>query len=89
MYYIPDGTKRCGYYQCEKCGLRFLSLKTDDTEECLDCSEEFDPEIGPDEEQASIERTAKLIQVLEDEEEIQKMDMLLSLAITGGDYNWI
>lgn len=89
MYYVPDGTKRCGYYQCEKCGLRFLSLKIDDTEECLDCREEFDPEIGPDEEMSSVEQTAKLIQVVEGEEEVQKMDMLLSLAITGGDYSWI
>lgn len=89
MYYIPDGTKKCGYYQCEKCGLRFLSLNTEDAEECLDCREEFDPEIGPDEVMASDEKTAKLIQILEDEEEIQKMDMLLSLAITGGDYSWI
>ena len=45
MYYVPDGTKQCGYYECKKCGNRFLSLQT--------------------------------------------MDALLSLAITGGDFNWI
>ena len=25
MYYVPDGTKTCGYYECKKCGNRFLS----------------------------------------------------------------
>ncbi len=43
MYYVPDGTKECGYYECKKCG----------------------------------------------EEEVEKMDTLLSLALTGGDYSWI
>ena len=28
MYYVPDGTKTCGYYECKKCGNRFLSLQT-------------------------------------------------------------
>lgn len=28
MYYVPDGTKQCGYYECKKCGNRFLSLQT-------------------------------------------------------------
>lgn len=89
MYYVPDGTKKCGYYQCGKCGLRFLTLTADPVEECPDCREEYDPEIGPDEEPVSPEKTAKLIQVLEGEEEVRKMDMLLSLAVTGGDYGWI
>ena len=26
MYYVPDGTQMCGYYECEECGNRFLSL---------------------------------------------------------------
>lgn len=29
MYYVPDGTELCGYYECEECGNRFLSLATD------------------------------------------------------------
>lgn len=27
MYYVPDGTKECGYYECKKCGNRFLSMQ--------------------------------------------------------------
>ena len=32
---------------------------------------------------------AELIQKIEGEEEVEKMDTLLSLALTGGDYSWI
>lgn len=28
MYFVPNGTKECGYYECKKCGYRFLSLQT-------------------------------------------------------------
>lgn len=89
MYYVPDGTKRCGYYECKECGSRFLSLKIGPQMVCPDCGEEPDMEIGPDEEMAQAVETAKLVQVIEGEEEVEKMDGLLSLAITGGDYNWI
>lgn len=37
----------------------------------------------------TISESAKLIKVIEGNAEIEKMDALLSLAITGGDYNWI
>ena len=76
MYYVPDGTKECGYYECKKCGSRFLSLQTMNTIPCPDC--------GMD-----IEDTAVLVEKITGEEEVEKMDSLLSLAITGGDYNWI
>ena len=33
--------------------------------------------------------TAVLLQKIEGEEEVEKMDALLSLAITGGDFDWI
>lgn len=46
-------------------------------------------EIGPDEEMPQISEDAKLVKMLEGEEEIEKYDQLLSLAVTGGDYNWI
>ena len=46
-------------------------------------------EIGPDEEMPAIKEDAKLVQMLTREEEIEKYDQLLSLAVTGGDYNWI
>jgi hypothetical protein len=46
-------------------------------------------EIGPDEEMPTIIESAKLIQMIRGAEEVEKMDTLLSLALTGGDYNWI
>ena len=46
-------------------------------------------EIGPDESMEDILDTAQLLQKIEGEEEVKKMDALLSLAITGGDCNWI
>ena len=78
MYYVPDGTKQCGYYECKKCGNRFLSLQTMTRIPCPDCASEIDYEIGPDETLADVTDT-----------EVAKMDALLSLAITGGDFNWI
>lgn len=89
MYYVNDGTKRCGYYECEACGYRFLDIRTDAEIECPDCTAAWDPEIGPDEVMPSGEKTAKLQRILEGTEEVEKMDVLLSLAITGGDYSWI
>ena len=56
---------------------------------CPYCGEEPDMEIGPDEEMPQISEDAKLVKMLEGEEEIEKYDQLLSLAVTGGDYNWI
>ena len=89
MYYVPDGTKQCGYYECKKCGNRFLSLQTMTRIPCPDCAAEIDYEIGPDETLADVTDTAVLLQKIEGEEEVAKMDALLSLAITGGDFNWI
>lgn len=88
MYYVPDGTTRCGYYECKDCGSRFLSLETADEIVCPDCEKEFDPEIGPDEEMVCSKPSAKLISICEGED-VEKMDTLLSLAITGGNYEWI
>ena len=88
MYYVPEGTKKCGYYQCERCGGKFLSLQTMKTIDCTYCAEEIDMEMGPDEDMTEVKDTAKLIEVLEGED-VEKMDTLLSLAITGGNYDWI
>ena len=52
------------------------------------CGEEVDMELGPDEEMPEIKEDAKLLKVIEGEE-IERMDGLLSLARTGGDFNWI
>ena len=37
----------------------------------------------------TIVEEAKLIEMIRGEEAVEKMDTLLSLAITGGDYTWI
>ena len=89
MYYVPEGTKVCGYYECKKCGKRFLSLQTMKQIPCPDCAAEIDYEIGPDESLEDLLETADLKQKMEGEEEVEKMDALLSLAVTGGDFEWI
>ena len=89
MYYVPDGTARCGFYECKKCGNRFLSLQVTPKTACPSCEAEIDYEIGPGESLEDLLETAELLQTVEGEEEVEKMDALLSLAITGGDYTWI
>ena len=42
MYYVPDGTELCGFYECEECGNRFLSLKIVPKLVCPYCGEEPD-----------------------------------------------
>lgn len=89
MFYVPDGTEMCGYYECEDCGNRFLSLTIGPKIVCPYCGEEPDMEIGPDEEMPASVEHAKLLEVIRGAEEVEKMDTLLSLAVTGGDYTWI
>ena len=55
---------------------------------CPYCGEEPDMELGPDDEMPDTLESVTLIKVLEGEE-VEEYDTLLSLAITGGDYNWI
>lgn len=88
MYYLPDGTRKCGFYECRVCGSRFLSLHLERMIVCPDCERDMDPEIGPDEEMALGQETARLLEVIEGDD-VEKMDHLLSLAITGGDYEWL
>lgn len=88
MYFVPDGTKRCGFYECEDCGSRFLSLQIGPRIICPYCGEAPDMEVGPDEEMPEIHEAAVLKEVIEGEN-VEKMDTLLSLALTGGDYSWI
>lgn len=87
MYYVPDGTKICGFYECEKCGERFLSTTIGPKIICRYCGELPDYEIGPDDEMPVAEENAKLLEVVEDDN-VERYDTLLSLAITGGDYEW-
>ena len=88
MFYVPDGTERYGFYECEDCGSRFLDLKIGPAIVCPYCGEEPNMEIGPDEEMPKAKESAKLMQMLEGED-VEKYDTLLSLALTGGDYSWI
>ena len=88
MYYVPDGTERCGFYECSDCGNRFLDIRIAPSIICPYCGEDVDMEVGPDEEMPKAVESAKLIQMLEGED-VEKYDTLLSLAITGGDYTWI
>lgn len=88
MYYVPDETKKCGYYECRECGTRFLSLHLEEAIPCPYCEKDFDPEIGPDEEMVIAQAEAMLVKVIEGEE-VEKWDKLLSLAITGGDEEWL
>lgn len=88
MYFVPDGTELCGFYECEDCGMRYLSLRIAPTMVCPYCGEEVDMELGPDDVMPENTETAKLLQVVEGED-VEKMDTLLSLALTGGDCDWI
>ena len=88
MYYVPDGTERCGFYECSDCGSRFLDIRIAPALVCPYCGEEISMEIDPDEEMPTPNEAAKLLQMIEGED-VEKYDALLSLAITGGDYGWI
>ena len=65
MYYVPDGTEMCGYYECKECGNRFLALQTGPQLVCPYCGEEPDMEVGPDEEMPVAAESAKLIHTQE------------------------
>lgn len=89
MYFVPDGTQICGFYECEECGYRFLDVQVGPSMVCPNCGKEVDMEIGPDEEMPQQIESAKLLKVVRGEE-VELMDGLLSLALTGGDSDdWI
>lgn len=89
MFYVPDGTQICGFYECEDCGERFLDIRVGARIVCPYCGEEPDMEIGPDDEMPQESAQAELLEIIEGEENVEQYDALLSLAVTGGDYNWI
>ena len=88
MYFVPDDTQICGYYECQNCKDRFLDIRIMPSMVCPNCGEEVDMELGPDDEMPEIKEDAKLVRVVKGEE-IEIMDGLLSLARTGGDFNWL
>lgn len=89
MYFVPDGTQLCGFYECKSCAMRYLDVRVMPRMVCNYCGEEADMEIGPDDDMPEVAEDAVLLEVVRGEEEIVKMDTLLSLAITGGDYDWL
>ena len=60
MYYVPDGTQRCGFYECKECGNRFLDVRIAPAIICPYCGEEPDMELGPDDEMQEANESAKL-----------------------------
>ena len=48
---------------------------------CPDCEQEIDYEIGPDESLEDVLDTAELLQKIEGEEEVEKMDANCGLSI--------
>lgn len=89
MYYVPDDTQRCGYYECIECGSRFLDIRIGPSLVCPYCGETPDMEIGPDDEMPVVKEDAKLLEMIVGSENVERYDSLLSLAVTGGDYNWM
>jgi len=88
MYYVPDGTVRCGFYECRDCGERFLDVRIAPRLVCPYCGEEPDMELGPDDEMPEVREEAVLLKVLEGDD-VLRYDTLLSLAITGGGDEWL
>lgn len=88
MYFLEDGTEKCGFYECRKCSYRFLSPMTVKKIPCPLCEQDIDYEIGPDESLEDLLDTSDLIDVIEGTEEVEKMDTLLSIAYAE-DESWI
>lgn len=88
MYFVPDGTCRCGFYECRECGYRFLSLQTEERIPCPLCASEVDYEIGPDESLEDLLNTAVRKETVEGPEDVARMDALLSVAYAE-DESWL
>lgn len=88
MYFLEEGTAKCGFYECKKCDYRFLSLKTDKKTSCPLCEQDIDYEIGPDESIEDLLETAELVEVIEGVEDVERMDALLSVAYVD-DESWL
>lgn len=88
MYFVPDETKKCGFYECRKCSYRFLSIQTMKKIPCPECESSIDYEIGPGESLEDLLDTADLLDIIEGEEDVQRMDALLSCAYVEDD-SWI
>lgn len=89
MYFVPDGTSECGFYECHECNYRFLSLQTTSHIPCPLCEQDICYEIGPDESIEDLLETADLKEVIEGEDNVAKLDQLLSCAYQDDDDSWV
>ena len=46
MYYVPDGTTKCGFYECKSCKESFLVAADNEKIPCPYCEQDADMEIG-------------------------------------------
>lgn len=46
MYFLPDDTQICGYYECQECVERFLDVKVVPYMLCPCCGEEVEKMDG-------------------------------------------
>ena len=70
MYFVPDGTEKCGFYECKDCGNRFLDIRIEPKLICPYCGEVPDMEVGPDDELPVAKESAILLEVIEGKEEV-------------------
>ncbi len=89
MYFVPDGTAKCGFYECRECNYRFLSLQTTPRIACPLCEQDISYEIGPDESIEDLLETSDLKEIIEGEEDVKRLDQLLSCAFQDDDESWI
>ena len=81
MYQMEQ--KNADIMNAKNVGIDFSHYKRWKKIPCPDCEAEIDYEIGPDESMEDILDTAQLLQKIEGEEEVEKMDALLSLCYHG------
>lgn len=89
MFFVDDGCNKCGFYECRECSYRFLKVTTDEKTSCQMCEQDICYEIGPDESLDDILNTANLKEIIEGEEEVAKMDALLSCAYQDDTDSWM
>ena len=89
MNFVPDGTIMCGFYSCKSCDMRFLDTRIAPRMICPYCGEEPDMEIGPDDEMPTNTETAELLEVIEGEENVARMDILLNTAFSDDTDAWL
>ena len=76
MYYVPDGTQRCGFYECEECKQRFLDIRIGPRIPCPYCGEElvewkFHEEERKRDEKNFQERLRELISAVQEHTPVQ------------------